>query len=120
MEPKMSDASPQKMSSGDPANEPLKPAPGHRAGMVFGLVIALLVVAVGIFFLVHGKPAQSTGRGGRGGGLGPTMVSTATAQQGDIGIYVNALGAVAPLNMVSVNSRVEGQIVKINYQEGQF
>lgn len=116
----MSDVPPQKMSSGDPANQPLNPAPGHPAGMVFGLVIALLVVAAGIFFLVHGKLAQSAGRGGRGGGLGPTMVSTATAQQGDIGIYVSALGTVTPLNVVSVNSRVEGQIVKISYQEGQF
>jgi multidrug efflux system membrane fusion protein len=48
------------------------------------------------------------------------MVSTATAQPGDIGIYVTALGVVTPLNTVSVNSRVQGQIIKVNYQEGQL
>jgi multidrug efflux system membrane fusion protein len=48
------------------------------------------------------------------------MVSTAKAQTGDIGIYVNALGVVTPLNTVSIVSRVQGQITKIYYQEGQM
>jgi multidrug efflux system membrane fusion protein len=47
------------------------------------------------------------------------MVSTATAYTGDIGVYVNALGIVTPVYTVSVAARVAGQIVKVNYQEGQ-
>ena len=48
------------------------------------------------------------------------MVGTVAARQGDIGTYVNALGVVTPLNTVSVKSRVDGQLVKVNYQEGQM
>ena len=33
---------------------------------------------------------------------------------------MNALGSVTPLNTVNISSRVQGQIVKISYQEGQL
>ena len=48
------------------------------------------------------------------------MVSTVTSRKGDIGIYVTALGTVTPLYTVAVNSRVDGQIVKVHYEEGQM
>src|SRR6266545_832590 len=42
------------------------------------------------------------------------------AQQGDIGDYVNALGYVTPLNTVTVRSRVDGELLRVNYREGQM
>ena len=86
---------------------------------------AWLLVAVSAITLAGCKPQPQTppagGRGGGrgGGGLGPVMVSTATATNGSIGIYVNALGVVTPLKTVSINSRVQGTIVAVKYQEGQ-
>jgi len=47
-------------------------------------------------------------------------VATTVAHSGDIGIYVNALGVATPRNTVSVKSRVDGQLGKVNYQEGQM
>ena len=81
-----------------------------------GLAVVILAVAV-----AGCKPKpQAPPAGGRGGGgTGPIMVSTTTATNGSIGIYVNALGVVTPLQMDSINSRVQGQIVAVKYREGQ-
>ena len=47
------------------------------------------------------------------------MVAMA-ARQGDLGIYLTGLGSVAASNMVTVRPRVQGQLVKVAFQEGQF
>ena len=47
-------------------------------------------------------------------------IVTATARQGDIGVYVEALGAVTPVYTVNITSRVQGQVMSVNYQEGQM
>lgn len=119
------------MSSATPPRPPALPNPPGNSGIGFGVAVAvgvifliIAIVCTGIFIARHRAQTASagapSGRGGRGGGLPPTMVSTAKADQGDIGIYVNALGTVTPLNTVSVISRVQGQIMKIYYQEGQM
>jgi len=59
---------------------------------------------------------QATNR--RAGGVVP--ISTGVVRKGDIGVYVEGLGAVTPIKTVSVTSRVQGQIVAIHYREGQM
>jgi multidrug efflux system membrane fusion protein len=124
MEPKMSDLTSQPARSGEPKNAPPKPASAKKKHRWLWILILLVIVSAfsGIFiWQPHSSSETPSGHGRHGGfGMEPTIVSTATAQKGDIGIYVNALGVVTPLNTVSVNSRVEGQIMKVYYQEGQM
>jgi multidrug efflux system membrane fusion protein len=125
----MPDAPPPRVSLEPSSNLAARPAagatPGRSKGMIFGILLLIAVIVVGVFFFHHRSPSlaaasASPGRGGGGLGQGPSTITTTTAQEGDIGIYVNALGTVTPLNVVYINSRVPGQIVKISYQEGQF
>jgi multidrug efflux system membrane fusion protein len=43
-----------------------------------------------------------------------------SAHRGDLPVYLNGLGTVTAFNTVTVRSRVDGQIVKINFTEGQY
>ena len=46
-------------------------------------------------------------------------VSAIQAKQGNFDIYLSQLGTVTPLTTVTVRSKVAGQILKINFKEGQ-
>src|SRR5208283_5810864 len=50
--------------------------------------------------------------------LVPVVVATATKV--DLPVFFNGLGNVTAFNTVTVRSRVDGQIVKINFTEGQY
>jgi multidrug efflux system membrane fusion protein len=45
--------------------------------------------------------------------------TTATAQKGNIGVYLDAIGTVTPVYTDSITSQVNGLIVAVHYTEGQ-
>lgn len=65
----------------------------------------------------NGKAAAK--RPGFGGSTVPVPVRVAAATTGDFPIYYKALGTVTALNTINVRSRVAGELMKINFQEGQ-
>ena len=53
---------------------------------------------------------------------GPRSVSVAvaTVQKQDVPVYISGLGSVTAFNTANIKSRVDGQIMKVNFREGQF
>ena len=82
------------------------------------LLIALVLVAGIIIWQRRGSTPQAKTTGDPAARA--IVVSTATAHQGSIGINIDALGTVTPVYTVTVTSRVQGEIMKVNYREGQM
>ena len=55
--------------------------------------------------------------GGQRGQVVPVRVVPATKQNLDV--YLRALGTVTPINTVTVRTRLDGELVKVNFTEGQ-
>ena len=47
-------------------------------------------------------------------------VSVATAEKRDMPVYLTGLGSVTAFNTVSLRPRVDGQLLEVNFKEGQF
>lgn len=84
------------------------------------LFIFLAVAVTGLLVVQYRQKATAAGSKIAPPQPPGVSITTATATQGSIGVYINALGSVSPLNTVQVKSRVDGQLMSVNYREGQM
>ena len=86
-----------------------------------GLAAVLGVVAVlGLAVYGRGKTAKGQpGASGNTAGGPPVPVVVARVSQRDMPIYLDGLGSVSAFNTVTVKSRVDRQLVKVAFVEGQ-
>jgi len=99
--------------------------------LLFLLLVVVLGAAAGGYYYYKNfvgaraeeQPAKPAAAGKRGGkGADParaTPVVAATARSTELKIYLNGLGTVTPLKTVTVRSRVDGELMRVAFTEGQ-
>src|SRR5271168_1018030 len=93
------------------------------------ILVAAVLVAGFLYYRAAQAKTQALNSGAPGstangfpGAFGnpPVPVVVTTAERGDLPVYFDGLGTVTAFNTVTVRSRVDGAIVKVNFTEGQF
>lgn len=95
----------------------------HRSHWWVWLIVLAIVIGLGIFLYprLFGKnQAATTGGGGRGGAGREVPVVAQIIKKGQLKVYLDGLGTVTPFNTVTVRTRVDGEIMKIHFTEGQI
>ena len=83
------------------------------------VVVAALVVAGGGYFYLDQKSRTAAGAAAAASGRPAVPVIVALAEARDVPVFIRGLGNVQAYKTVAIRSRVEGQIVKISFEEGQ-
>ena len=94
------------------------PRPRHLSRQWLLGALALAVLAVLLWWFWPSPSEAPQGRG-RFGDTGPVPVRVATVSQGDFPVELKALGTVTAYNTVNVRGRVEGELVKLLFKDGQ-
>jgi multidrug efflux system membrane fusion protein len=85
-----------------------------------GLVV-LLSLLVLYFWIARNRSAQGTSTAASPAMAHPSVpVAAAPATLGDLNQYISAIGSVLPYNTVTIKSRVDGQLEKVSFTEGQI
>jgi multidrug efflux system membrane fusion protein len=113
--------------SNQPANATLPPAggdapkPKSSGGKMVGIIVLCLLIVGGAVWLARGRTAGADKKGPGAGRmeLPPVPVVAGTVAEKDVPIYLGGSGTVQAFNTVTVHARVDGQVQKIAFTEGQ-
>lgn len=89
-------------------------SPGQRWLAIVAVVLALLAIW---FFGLREAPVKRPPPPNPW--MGPTPVHVVSATKENLQVRIKAIGSVAPLNTVTVRSRVEGPLLRLLFTEGQ-
>ncbi len=96
-------------------------SPPKKSGWMW--ILAIIVLVGGGYYYYKTRPSSDTKAASAPGAkatLGPVSVAVASAQKENVPYYLSGLGSVTAFNTVTVKSRVDGELDKVNFKEGQF
>jgi multidrug efflux system membrane fusion protein len=88
----------------------------RRLVMIGLLVIVLAGAGLGTYFVTDGRAIEGKSKGK---GPPPVPVTAAVVQQQTIPVRLHAIGNVEAYSTVAIKARVAGQILEVNFREGQ-
>lgn len=119
-EPNVEDINPPENEE-PPDAPPPAPVVKRRRRRPWVMLVLLLIAGIAGFLILQRRQKVTVAAAKSTPSPQPGVpITTATAQEGSIGVYINALGNVAPIYTVTVKSRVDGQLISVNYKEGQM
>jgi multidrug efflux system membrane fusion protein len=106
-------------TSGSPV--PHDPAPRHGGGARRWILALVLLLAGGAlaYYVGRGRLFPQDAPRHRANADDPVPVRVVSAKQDDVDVHLKALGTVTPLNTVTVRSRLDGELTKVLFTEGQ-
>ncbi len=93
-----------------------------RQSILLLLALCVLAIAAGAYYLMRPGEAQQGRPGGRRQGMDARAlpVVAAAAKKEDIKVYLDGLGSVTPIATITVRTRIDGQLMKVLFREGQI
>jgi multidrug efflux system membrane fusion protein len=83
------------------------------------LAAVIVLAAVGAISIGCSSAAEPKSKAQAAGPVRAVSVAVAPVQKQDVPVYLSGLGAVTAFNTANIKSRVDGQIMKVNFREGQ-
>ena len=107
-----------------PPPPPRAPEAPRKGNFLVGFIVGLLILAAGgygVYFIYTHYLQKSAGGDAKSRVVvRPTPVIVTKVRRGDFDLYVRGLGSVTAFNTVTVRSRVDGQLLKVAYNEGDL
>jgi multidrug efflux system membrane fusion protein len=98
------------------------PAHGPAASLFnkWWLVLPIVCLLAAGFYFFPGDGKSNAAKEGSRKVMPPVPVVMVAARKGDMKVSLNGLGSVTALNTVTVKTRVDGQLMKVAFREGQL